>query len=111
MAPSIGQLNGIMVAAVVAPTVMSGLIAYGVATVSRIKGSAIALICGLIAPLSVVVFAWLTPLTKADPRSIDGPAYALIGLIVWAAILVPTCLIASTVGTWLRRRSLTGRRS
>ncbi len=104
-APPNWQLQAIMAAAFVGPTVATGLVAYGFAAFTRIKGFFIALICGLAAPICVVLFAWLTPLTKPDPRSIDGPAYVLVGLIYWALFLLPMCLAASLLATWLGRRS------
>ena len=105
MAASDWQLQSMVVAALVGPTVVAGLLAYAVATAPNIKGWVIALACGLIAPVSILVFAWLTPLTKPDPRSFDGPAYVLAGLILWALVLTPACLVSSSVAVWLKRRS------
>lgn len=103
---SVFQLKCTMAAAVVGPAVATGAIAYAIAAVTRLKAFVIAPLCGLVAPISVVVFAWLTPLTKPDPRSIDGPAYVLVALIYWALLLIPTCLLSSSLGVWLRRRLL-----
>ena len=105
MAPPNWQIQSIIAAAFIGPAVASGLLAYAVAAFTRIKGLVIAPICGLIAPICVVMFAWLTPLTKPDPRSIDGPAYVLIGLFYWAVLLLPTCLVSSSLGTWFKRKS------
>ena len=105
MAPPAWEMEAIITAAFAGPALATALLAYGLATFTHIKGVVIGLICGLLAPICIVVFAWLTPLTKPDPRSIDGPAYVLIGLIYWALLLLPTCLAASSLGTWLMRRS------
>jgi hypothetical protein len=105
MAPPAWEMEAIIAAAFAGPALATVLLAYGLATVTHIKGVVIGLICGLLAPICVAVFAWITPLTKPDPRLIDGPAYVLVGLIYWALLLLPTCLAASSLGTWLRRRS------
>jgi len=91
-------------AAVAVPFAVTGAGAYALAALTRWKGLAVALICGLVAPACVGLFAWLGPATRPDPRSIDGPAYILVALIVWALLLIPACLIASSLGVWLRRR-------
>jgi hypothetical protein len=89
----------------IGPAVATALLAYAIAAITPLKAVVIAPVCGLAAPICVGIFAWLTPLTKPDPRSIDGPAYILIGLIYWALLLLPTCLVSSWLGAWLRRRS------
>ena len=105
MATSDWQFQSMIAAALVGPTIVAGLLAYAVAASPNIKGWAIAVVSGLVFPICVLVFAWLTPLTKPDPRSVDGPAYILVTLISWALLLTPACLVSSSVGTWLRRRS------
>jgi ABC-type glycerol-3-phosphate transport system permease component len=105
MAPPNWLVQSIVVAAVVGPVALTGLLAYALATFTRFRGLTIGLVSGLAAPICVVIFAWLSPLTKRDPRSIDGPAYVLIGLICWALLLLPMCMLSSSLGTWLKRRS------
>lgn len=99
------QLQSVIAAAMAGPTIVAGLLAYAIAVSPKAKAWAIVLVCGLAFPTCVLIFAWLTPLTRPDPRSIDGPAYVLAGLISWALLLTPACLVSSVVGTWLRRRS------
>lgn len=99
------QLNLILVAAFSLPAVLSALLGYLVAWKTRINASVIGLFSGSVLPASGVALIW--PMTRPDPRSVDGPAYILIGLIIWFLIAFPTSLLASTAGVWLSRRSQT----
>ncbi len=91
-------------AAFAVPFAVTGIGAYALAALTRLRGLAVALTCGVVAPVCVCLFAWLSSVTKPDPSSIDGPAYILVTLVCWALLLIPTCLIASSLGVWLRRR-------
>jgi hypothetical protein len=88
------------------PLIVTGLLAYFLAGLLKsVRAVVIVVLCGLSGPAAVLVFAWLSPLTKPDPRSVDGPAYVLVGLLALAVVLLPLCLAASAAGTWLRRRT------
>lgn len=111
MAPSLWEVWAVLALAVLAPPVCTALIASWVAKVlPRWRGVLVVGVSGPIAPTAIVIYAWVSPATRPNPHSLDGPAYVLAALLMLAGIALPLCLGAAWGGVMWRRKWRNGDR-